>query len=170
MLLLSMIAALSAEPAQTPSVLLEGLAGSCFQGDIPQDVTDTHCFTVSEGGMLGLDVHKVRSKDGTVVYEGVTAYRPEAGSGNAIYQQLANGHIDNAGSGTVTFGYYNSLGDLMTGAAVLDGDDLHITVQMPDGPADVTWHITGDGYDVANSGQPGQTHFTKIGPVPEGGL
>lgn len=155
---LMMAAALSAEPAQTPAGLLDGLAGSCWRTDMPGDTTDTHCFTLSAGGKLGLDVHKVRTTDGKVVYEGVTAYRPEAGSAGG------------AGSGAVTFGYYNSLGDLMTGAAARDGADLHILLEMPGGPVEVTWHITPDGYDVSGATLPGQAHFTKIGPAPEGGL
>ncbi len=160
--------ALSAEPAQTPRDLFASLAGSCYQADMPDKATDTHCFTLSESGMLALDVHKVRTADGAVVYEGVTAYHPEMGSGDAIGKQAAAGKVDNAGSGAVTFGYYNSLGGLMEGAAVRNGDEIDFNIRMPDGPASATWKLTADGYDVVVAG--GTSHFRKIGPVPEGGL
>ena len=168
MFLLSLIAALSAEPAQTPRDLFGDLAGACYQADMPDKATDTHCFTLSESGMLALDVHKVRDAAGAIVYEGVTAYHPEMGSGAAIWKQVAAGKVDNAGSGTVTFGYYNSLGDLMEGAAVRNGDEIDFNMQMPDGPISVAWKLTPDGYDVVATS--GTAHFHKIGPAPDGGL
>ena len=148
-----MLAALAGEPAaQTPGTLFADLSGSCWQGDMGGGVTDTHCFSLSDGGQLGLDVHKVRNADKAVVYEGVTAYHPGAASGK------------------VAFGYYNSLGDLMPGVASRSGDELDITLQIAGKPVDVVWRMTADGYDVTNPMMPATVHFRKVGPVGDGGL
>lgn len=156
MLILLVLAALVADASaaatpQTPATLLDGLAGSCWQTDMSGGLTDTHCFTLSAGGKLGLDVHKVQSGDGKVVYEGVTDYRPDGKTAQ------------------VDFGYANSDGDLMLGTASRAGDTLSFALTMPDGtPASLTWQITADGYDVTTP--QGTRHFRRVGPSPEGGL
>lgn len=92
---LAMAGAAHAQTASQPSEVLLGIGGYCWQAELEAAVTDTHCFSVSPGGKLVTDVHKVRSLSGRVVYEGVTLYR----LGTA--------------SGVVRYDYYNSNGDLL---------------------------------------------------------
>lgn len=53
-----------AQTAPQPSEVLLGLGGYCWQADLGEGATDTHCFSVAIGGKLVMDVHKVRSRSG----------------------------------------------------------------------------------------------------------
>ncbi len=150
MLAFVILAAAAAQTPSTPGEVMAGFVGACWQADMGGNNTDTHCFSGSSGGRLVLDIHKVRDGQKTVVYEGVTAYRADAGK--------------------VTFGYYNSLGNLMPGTIRRGGDDLTASLTLPDGSAqEVRWHLNGDSYD-ATGPFPAPVHYRKIGPVGEGGL
>ncbi len=150
MLAFLILAAAAAQTPSTPGDVMAGFVGSCWQADMGGNNTDTHCFSMSSGGGLVLDVHKVRDGQKAVVYEGLTAYRADAGK--------------------VTFGYYNSLGNLMPGTMSRSGDDLTGTVVMPNGTTqEVHWHLNADSYD-ATGALPGAVHYRKIGPVGDGGL
>ncbi len=155
MLLISMIMALNADPApaapQAPGDLFAGLAGYCWRGETPSS-RDTHCFTGSNGGKLVLDVHKLRTLDNYLVYEGVTVYRTDAATGK------------------VSFVYYTSQADLVPGEASRDGNDLQVVMQMANGPVSQTWHINGNSYDVSSPMMPTTVRFKKVGQAPEGGL
>ena len=55
LLALSLAACASAEaqaPPQ-PSEVLLGLGGYCWQADLGDGVTDTHCFSIARGGQAG---------------------------------------------------------------------------------------------------------------------
>lgn len=150
MLAFLILAAAAAQMPSTPGDVMAGLMGSCWQAEMGSNNTDTHCFSASSGGGLVLDIHKVRDGQQAVVYEGVTAYRADAGK--------------------VVFGYYNSLGNLMPGTMSRSGDDLSGSVVMPNGTTqDVHWHINGDSYDVTGA-FPAPVHYRKIGPAGESGL
>ncbi|MBW8734065.1 MAG: hypothetical protein JF571_07140 [Asticcacaulis sp.] len=150
MLAFLILAAAAVQTPSTPATVFSGLTGSCWQADVGSGNTDTHCFSESSGGQLVLDIHKVRDGQQTVVYEGVTAYRGDAGK--------------------VTFGYYNSLGSLMPGTVGRSGDDISASLTLPNGALqDVHWHLGGDGYDVTGP-FPAPVHYRKIGPVGDSGL
>ncbi len=128
--------------ALTPGQIFTGLTGACWQtDDMPNESTDTHCFTASDGGQLVMDVHKVRNGNGQVIYEGVTLYRTETGA--------------------VTYSYYNSQGDLLPGSAGRADDTITFA-------PDLTWRLSSDAYDVVMPN--GTRHFRKLGPAGEGGL
>ena len=150
MLAFLILAAAAAQTPSTPGDVMAGFVGSCWQADMGSGNTDTHCFSMSSGGGLVLDIHKVRDGQQNVVYEGVTAY-----------------HAD---SGRVTFSYYNSLGNLMPGTINRSGDDISATLTLPNGAAqDVHWHIGADGYDVTGP-FPAPVHYRKTGPVGDSAL
>lgn len=127
--------------AMTPGQIFDGLTGSCWRTDMAGGSTDTHCFTMTAGGKLVMDVHKVRTPNGMPVYEGVTLYRSD--------------------KDMVGYSYYNSEGDLYPGTAERTGADIQF------GP-DLTWRLAGDGYDVISP--KGTQHFVKQGPASDGGL
>jgi hypothetical protein len=149
--------ALTAAPAiaQTPplpSEVLRGLAGYCWEADLGDGVTDTHCFSIATGGNLVMDVHKVRSRAGGVVYEGATLYRLEKESGVVRYE------------------YFNSMGDLLTGYAKRDGARI-LFPERPDQSAIVVWYLSPDAYEVGTAeATAAKRKFVKIGPVEEGGF
>jgi len=150
MLTFLILAAAATQVPATPGDILAGLTGSCWQADMGSSNTDTHCFSMSSGGGLVLDIHKVRDGRQTVVYEGITAYRADGGK--------------------VTFGYYNSLGNLLPGTMSRSGDDLTGSVVTPNGSTqDIHWHLNGDSYD-ATGAFPAPIHYRKIGPAGDGGL
>lgn len=150
MLVFLILAAAAPQTPATPGEALAGFVGSCWQADMGGNNTDTHCFSMSSGGGLVLDIHKVRDGQKTVVYEGVTPYRADGGK--------------------VTFGYYNSLGNLMPGTMSRSGDDITASLTLPNGaPQDVHWHLNGDSYDVTGP-FPAPVHYRKIGPVGDSGL
>lgn len=149
------LALCSPADAQTPpqpSDVLRGLGGYCWEADLGEGVTDTHCFGVARGGRLVMDVHKVRSRSFAVVYEGVTVYRLEPETG------------------AVRYDYYNSNGGLLSGYAKRDGDRI-LFPDKPDLPTAVVWYLGADAYE---SGPPDEnaarTRFVKTGPAPAGGF
>lgn len=147
---LAMASAAHAQTPAQPSEVLLGLGGFCWEADLGSGTTDTHCFSVAVGGKLVMDVHKVRSRSGAVVYEGATTYRLEKEGG------------------VVRYDYYNSMGDLLTGYAKRDGQ----TIRFPDkadGAGELVWSLKPDAYEVAQ-GDDARRVFVKTGPAPEGGL
>lgn len=149
---LAMAGAAHAQTASQPSEVLLGIGGYCWQAELEAAVTDTHCFSVSPGGKLVTDVHKVRSLSGRVVYEGVTLYR----LGTA--------------SGVVRYDYYNSNGDLLSGYAKRDGQQIRFP-DKPDQVGDVVWYLGPDAYEVGTATETAaKRKFVKVGPVEEGGF
>lgn len=154
LLALSLAACASAEaqaPLQPTEVLL-GLGGYCWEADLGEGVTDTHCFSIATGGKLVMDVHKVRSRSGGVVYEGATLYRLEKVSG------------------VVRYDYFNSNGDLLSGYAKRDGQ----TIRFPEKPGeagDLVWSLGAEAYEVGTAAATSpKRKFVKVGPAPEGGF
>lgn len=154
LLALSLAACATAEaqaPPQ-PSEVLLGLGGYCWQADLGEGVTDTHCFSIATGGKLVMDVHKVRSRSGGVVYEGTTLYRLEKASG------------------VVRYDYFNSNGDLLTGYAKRDGDRIRFP-EKADQAGDLVWYLGADAYEVGTAAATAaKRRFVKVGPAPEGGF
>jgi hypothetical protein len=153
--LLAGMALAGAAHAQTPlqpSEELLGLAGYCWQAELEAAVTDTHCFTVSTGGKLVMDVHKVRSLSRRVVYEGVTLYRLDAESG------------------AIRYDYYNSSGDLLPGYGKRVGDRL-VFSETPGGAATTVWYLGLDAYEVGTADvTAAKRKFVKTGPASADGL
>lgn len=132
-----------------PGITFKELAGGCFETHTPEGFPDTHCFTVSPGGKLVMDVHKLRINDDKIAYEGVTVYSPGV-DGNVIYN------------------YSNSYGQVMPGLVTREGDELDFTITVGAGKNRLKWILTNDGYDVV-SGQV-KIHYRKIGPSGDVGL
>lgn len=149
--LLAGCASAHAQTPPQPSEVFFGLGGSCWEADLKDGVTDTHCFSVGRGGKLVMDVHKVRSRSGGVVYEGATLYRVEPASG------------------VIRYDYYNSEGALMSGYAKRDGQAIRFS-DAPDKPGDLVWYLGANAYEVGTAAKPGGQRFVKVGPAPEGGL
>lgn len=141
--------------AQTPlrpAEVLAGLGGYCWRADLGEGADDTHCFSIARGGHLVMDVHKVRSRSGGVVYEGVTLYRLEPETG------------------AVRYDYYNSNGDLLTGYAKRDGQRILFPDKL-DQPAVVVWYTGPDAYETGPSDEAAaRTRFVKAGPAEPGGF
>lgn len=154
LLALSLAACASAE-AQTPpqaSEVLLGLGGFCWRAELGEGVTDTHCFSVARGGQLVMDVHKVRSRSGGVVYEGASLYRLEKASG------------------VVRYDYFNSNGDLLSGYAKRDGDRIRFP-EKPDQAGDLVWYLGPDAYEVGSpDAAAAKRRFVKAGPTEAGGF
>ncbi len=151
-LVLAMAGVAHAQTPREPSQVLLELGGYCWQADLEAGLTDTHCFTVSTGGKLVADTHKVRSLSGRVVYEGITLYRLDAASG------------------AVRYDYYNSGGELMTGYAKRDGQTI-LFPGKPDQAADIVWYLGTDAYEVGTAMVTApRRKFVKVGPTGTGGL
>ena len=114
----SLVASAQAQAPAQPGEIFAGLAGYCWKAELPDGASDTHCFSVTIGGKLVMDVRKVRSRSDAVAYEGVTTYRLEKESG------------------AVRYAYFNSLGDLLEGYATRDGQRLLFPAK-PGEPADL---------------------------------
>lgn len=141
-----------AQETLQPSEVLLGLGGYCWQADLGDGATDTHCFSIARGGKLVMDVHKVRSRSSATVYEGVTLYRVEPETS------------------AVRYDYYNSDGRLLTGYAKREGDRISFT-DLPDQAAVVVWYLGPDAYEVGTAAvTAAKTRFVKIGPAPGSGL
>ncbi|RYD96637.1 MAG: hypothetical protein EOP61_17720 [Sphingomonadales bacterium] len=145
-----------AASAQTPkphaSEVLLGLGGMCWEARLPEVVTDTHCFSVARNGHLVMDVHKVRSRSGGVVYEGVTLYR-----------------FEEAG-GAIRYDYYTSNGGLLSGYVRRDGQTLLFS-DAPGGAVTTVWTLTADAYEVETTGSKDQKRrFVKRGVAEPGGF
>lgn len=150
-LVLASGAAHAQSPPQPSNVLL-GLGGYCWEADLGEGVTDTHCFSIARGGHLVMDVHKVRSRAYAVVYEGVTLYRVEPETD------------------AVRYDYFNSNGGLLTGYAKRDGDRILFPEKL-DQPTVVVWYLSSDAYESGPTDPTAaRTRFVKIGPAPEGGF
>jgi hypothetical protein len=132
-------AAAAASPiAQAPLRPLAFLIGHCWASSGSKE-RDKHCFEPVYGGQHVRDRHAV-TVDGKEVYAGETLYSTD-------------------GKGVV-FTYWNSLGGLGTGMAVLNGDEwrfsgsIHGMPGATEQPMAVTWKIRPDGYEVTGSGSP----------------
>lgn len=143
--------ALAQTPPQ-PSEVLRGLGDYCWQADLGEGATDTHCFSIARGGHLVMDVHKVRSRSLTVVYEGVTLYRVEPETGEVRYD------------------YYNSNGGLLSGYAKRDGTRIMFPDKL-DQPTVVVWYLEADAFETGPTDEnAARTRFVKVGPTEEGGF
>ena len=141
-----------AQTPPQPSEVLRGLGGYCWQTDLGEGASDTHCFSVARGGHLVMDVHKVRSRSSAVMYEGVTLYRVEPETG------------------AVRYDYFNSNGDLLTGYAQRDGQRILFPDKL-DQPTVVVWYLGPDAYESGPTDETAaRTKFVKIGPAPDGGF
>lgn len=148
----AMVCAAPAFAQAQPSEIFAGLTRSCWEGVVAEGVTDTHCFSVAVGGKLVMDIHKVRTQDGAVIYEGVTTYRLDTTSGLVRYE------------------YFNSNGDLRTGYARRDGQRIRFP-QAPEQAGDLVWYLGEDAYEVGTAAvTAAKTRFRKVGPAPEGGF
>ena len=149
------IAACASAEAQTlpqASEVMQGLGGSCWKADLGEGVTDMHCFTFATGGLLVMDVHKVRNRSGAVVYEGATLYRLEKVSG------------------VVRYDYFNSMGDLLSGYAKRDGPLIRFS-EKADETGDLVWYLGPDAYEVGTVTATAATQrFVRAGPAEPGGL
>lgn len=110
------------DPATGPFAPLAFLAGSCWQGTFPDGkATDEHCFEWAYDGAFLRDRHVVRP--GT--YQGETLYAADRKTG------------------ALSFTYWNSLGQVMTGTVETRGDTLRFPqrTEGPDGPVEIlsTW-------------------------------
>lgn len=141
-----------AQGEDRPGGILAGLTGYCWMAELDDGLTDTHCFTAAHTGNVVMDVHKVRSPQFGVVYEGVTVYRFD--------------HDD----GRVGWHYYNSGGQLMTGHMVREGDIIRFPPNDKQ-PAEMSWKLTPDAYETSSTATGAErSRFVKVGPAPEGGL
>jgi hypothetical protein len=145
-------APVNAQTPLQPSDVLRGLGEYCWEADLGEGATDTHCFSIARGGHLVMDVHKVRSRSFAVVYEGVTLYRVEPETGEVRYD------------------YYNSNGGLLSGYARRDGDRI-LFPDKPGQPTVVVWYLAPDHYESGpvDETQP-RTRFVKVGRTEEGGF
>lgn len=109
------------------------LIGHCWTGPAPGKGTDTHCFESVYGGQHVRDRHSV-TVDGREVYAGETIY--------------------SAAGPKVIFTYWNSLGGLGTGEALVNGPKwsfsgtIHATAAGKEQPMTAVWIVGADGYAV----------------------
>jgi hypothetical protein len=138
---LLLLAASSAALAQPPLQPWAALVGHCFVGEAPGNAgTDKHCFEAVYGGQHVRDRHVVTA-GGREVYAGETLY--------------------SAKGPQVIFTYWNSLGGLGTGTAILAADEwrftgtIHATATSAEQPLSATWKTRPDAYEVnAEGGAP----------------
>jgi hypothetical protein len=130
-ILVSAAAGLIAEPPLQP---WSALVGHCWVGSAPGNAgTDRHCFESVFGGQHVRDRHVV-----------VTGGR-EVYSGESIFS---------AKGSKVVFTYWNSLGGLGSGEAVVVGDQwrfsgtIHATATSAEEPMVATWTMVPGGYEV----------------------
>jgi hypothetical protein len=137
LILASAAANLIAEPPLQP---WSALIGHCWAGSAPGNAgTDTHCFETVFGGQHVRDRHAVVA-GGREVY-----------SGESIY----------SASGTkVVFTYWNSLGGVGSGEAVVKGDQwlfsgtIHATATSGEEPMTAIWTMVPGGYEVREGSAP----------------
>lgn len=138
---LLILAAASANPiAQAPLQPWAALVGHCWVGEAPgSSGTDKHCFESVYGGQHVRDRHVV-TIGGRDVY-----------AGEALYS---------AKGSQVIFTYWNSLGGLGTGTAVVAGDEwrfsgtIHATATGVEQPMTAVWKLSPKGYEVTAEGGP----------------
>ena len=136
-----MIALLAAASlAQAPLQPWSALIGHCFAGPAPvAGGNDKHCFESVYGGQHIRDRHVV-TQNGRAVYEGESLY---SAKGNKVI-----------------FTYWNSLGGLGTGGAIVTGErrkfsgTIHATATSAEQPMAATWTMTPDGYQVTEGNEP----------------
>ena len=134
---LTILVAASAALAQPLLEPWSALAGHCWSGPAPGGGTDTHCFESVYGGQHIRDRHSV-SVDGRKVYAGESLY--------------------SVAGPKVIFTYWNSLGGLGTGAAVVSGPEwtfsgtIHATAAGKEQPMTARWVVGADGYAVHDGG------------------
>ena len=144
MVSLIVLAAMSAAAAQPLLEPWSVLVGHCWAGPAPGKGTDTHCFESVYGGQHIRDRHSV-TVDGRVVYSGETLY--------------------SAAGPKVIFTYWNSLGGLGTGVAVIRGPKwsfsgtIHATAAGKEQPMTAVWIVSADGYAVED--KPGISRIFK---------
>jgi hypothetical protein len=133
------LAATSASFAQPPLQPLAALVGHCFAGPAPGNSgIDRHCFESVYGGQHVRDRHVV-TVDGRDVYAGETVY--------------------SAKGPQIIFTYWNSLGGLGTGDAMIAGEEwkfsgtIHATATSAEQPMTATWKIVPDGYQVSEGAE-----------------
>ena len=126
--------AVAASIAQPPLQPWTALVGHCWAGAAPGGAgIDRHCFESVFGGQHVRDRHEV-TVEGRKVYEGETIY-------SAKGQQ-------------VVFTYWNSLGGLGTGTAVVADKEwrfkgtIHATATGAEEPMAAVWTLVPDGYEV----------------------
>lgn len=126
--------------AQVPLQPLAALVGHCFVGPAPlSGAIDKHCFESVYGGQHVRDRHVV-TVNGRAVYEGESVY--------------------SAKGPRVIFTYWNSLGGLGTGEAMIVGDEwkfngtIHATATSAEQPMSAAWKMLPDGYQLNEGGAP----------------
>jgi hypothetical protein len=134
MIVLVATAAVAASVAQPPLEPWSALIGHCFTGPAPvAGGIDKHCFESVYNGQHVRDRHVV-TEGGRDVYEGESVY--------------------SAKGRQVIFTYWNSLGGLGTGEAVIAGDEwrfsgtIHATATSPEQPMAAEWKLVPGGYEV----------------------
>ena len=138
--MISLLVLAAASFAQPPLEPWAALAGHCFSGPAPvAGGTDSHCFESVYGGQHIRDRHVV-TVGGKEVYAGETIY---------------------SAKGTkVIFTYWNSIGGLGTGEAIVAGDQwkfsgtIHATATSAEQPMGATWTMRPDGYRVTEGKEP----------------
>jgi hypothetical protein len=134
---------LAASPAALPEPPLQPWAafvGHCWAGPAPGNAgTDRHCFESVYGGQHVRDRHSV-TVNGREVYAGESVY--------------------SAKGPQVIFTYWNSLGGLGTGTAVVAGDEwrfngtIHATATSAEEPMTAAWKFVPGGYEVTEGSDP----------------
>src|SRR3954454_2129368 len=137
LLMFAIAPAALAQPALQP---LTALIGHCWAGPAPGNAgTDRHCFESVYGGQHVRDRHSV-TVNGREVYAGESVY--------------------SAKGPQVIFTYWNSLGGLGTGIAVVAGDEwrvsgtIHATASSNEEPMTATWKFVPSGYEVSEGSDP----------------
>ncbi|MFL6722444.1 MAG: hypothetical protein ACJ8FT_11690 [Sphingomonas sp.] len=137
--ILGLAAAAAPSLAEPPLRPLSALVGHCWTGAAPGNGgTDKHCFESIYGGQHVRDRHVVTS-GGQAVYAGESIY--------------------SAKGPQVIFTYWNSLGGLGTGNALLDGREwrfsgtIHATATAAEEPMVATWKMVDGGYEVTEGAE-----------------
>ena len=143
---LTLIAARASAQSSSPHSAdfgsLASLVGSCWRGTFPDGKqTDEHCFEWMLDGKFIRDTHVVR---GGAPYAGETIYRWDPTA-----KQLS-------------FHYWNSEGQLMTGTGTPTADGIDFLTRLPGPKGDTelkaSWTLAGpDGYRVWNGQRAGDS-------------
>jgi hypothetical protein len=137
LIIVAQAAAVSAGFAQPPLQPWAELVGHCWVGSAPGNSgTDKHCFESVYGGQHVRDRHVV-TVGGREVYAGETIY--------------------SAKGPRVIFTYWNSLGGLGTGDAVVAGDEwrfsgtIHATASSAEESMAAVWKMVPGGYEILDA-------------------
>jgi hypothetical protein len=130
----------AASLAQAPLQPWAALVGHCFAGPAPvAGGIDRHCFESVYGGQHVRDRHSV-AVGGKEVYAGESLY--------------------SAKGDTMIFTYWNSLGGLGTGEAMVAGDvwrfrgTIHAEARTAEQPMTAQWTMVPGGYEVIEGSDP----------------